>query len=303
MAALTEEKILRAADCDRLLEAHDGDVALLCLYVLRHGTADVEGAARQLCRTKAEIEAAREKLGRLGLLPAEALPQTPAPQQEKLPPALELPEYRAEDVVRRSREDPAFSAILAEAERVLGHALSSADLKRLFGIYDYLALPAEVVLVLLNYCVAVSKGRLPSIRFIEKEAYTWANREILTLEQAEDYIAEARRRDEQSSRIAESMGIVNRALTPTEIRYITSWLEMGFGPEEIALAYDRTVTNTGALKWSYLNRILQSWKEKGLLTVRDIEEKDSRRRNPAPAPKTDRPIDLSDLKSLLKGKS
>ena len=76
------------------------------------------------------------------------------------------------------------------------------------------------------------------------------------------------------------MGIRGRALTPTESKYIVSWFDMGFDNEAILIAYDRTVTNTGSLKWSYMNKILLSWHEKGIHTEADILEKDSR---PTPA--------------------
>ena len=45
---------------DRLIAAHDGDVALLYLYIVRTGGLDAERAAGALCRTSREIEAAAE---------------------------------------------------------------------------------------------------------------------------------------------------------------------------------------------------------------------------------------------------
>ena len=54
---------------DALIAAHDGDVALLYIYLCRRGGDDMEQAARELCRTMGEISAAWEKLQRMGLLP------------------------------------------------------------------------------------------------------------------------------------------------------------------------------------------------------------------------------------------
>ena len=50
-------------------------------------------------------------------------------------------------------------------------------------------LPADVIFMLIGYCIDVftekyGPGRLPSMRSIEKEAYSWANKEIITIEQA-----------------------------------------------------------------------------------------------------------------------
>lgn len=284
---------------DMLISAHDGDVALLYIYISRTGSDDMERAARELCRTMGEISAAREKLQRMGLLSAEPSRQAEPPGASAAP-ADELPEYEAADLVRRSREDAGFAAIVAEAQKVLGHVLSSSDLKRLFGIYDYLALPPEVILMLLNYCVAISRGRRPSMRFIEKEAYAWANREIISLEQAEEYIRRSRERREDVGRIKEALNIHGRELSATEQKYIAAWLDMGFGEDCISIAYDRTVTNTGALKWGYMNKILASWHEKGIHTGAEVAEKDSRRRSspPAAAPQ-DKPIDMDRLIDIM----
>lgn len=288
---------------DRLISAHDGDVALLYIYMTRTGSEDLELAARDLCRTIGEISAAHEKLQRMELLPQAAgagAPEKPAPALEKPAPAEELPEYETEDLMRRSREDAGFAAVVTEAQKVLGHVLNSNDLKRLFGIYDYLALPPEVILMLLNHCVSISQGRRPSMRFIEKEAYTWANREILSLEQAEEYIRRSRERREDMGRLKEILGIHGRELTATEQKYIASWLDMGFDDGCISIAYDRTVTNTGALKWSYMNKILLSWQEKGIHTGAEVAEKDSRRKAPArPVKVQDKPIDMDRLIDIM----
>lgn len=294
----SEAKRVPASQADQIIAAHDGDVALLWLFFLRHPGSDLEDAARALCRTLREMEAANEKLRRMGLADAKAAPAQPAPQPQKLPPADEPPQYTGQEISRRSREDPRFAALVTEAQRALGHILSSSDLKKLFGLYDYLALPPDVIMMLLNYCVSSRPdGNPPSMRQIEKEGYVWANREILTFEQAEAYIADSQRRRERLTRTARMLGIRDRAPGTTETKFLSAWIEMGFDDDTIALAYDRTLTNTGGLKWGYMNGILKSWHEKGLHTPQDVREKDSRRPGkPAPA---EAPIDLSDLKSLL----
>lgn len=261
---------------DRLISAHDGDVALLYIWLSRYGEFDCNRAARDLCKTAREIESAYEKLQRLELFQHEEAPQQKLPEPEDT-----LPEYTAKDIIQRSAEDDGFKAVLAEAQRTLGRKLSSADMKILFGIYDYLSLPPEVIFLLLNYCVEAcaakyGHGRLPSMRSIEKEAYSWVNREIITVEQAEEFIDRAARRRSAAGKVQEALNLRGRTLSATEAKYIASWLDMGFDTDAISIAFDRTVTNTGALKWSYMNKILLSWHEKGLRTAEEIAEKDSR---------------------------
>ncbi len=283
---------------DKLIAAHDGDTALLWLWLCRSGVYNGDRAAEELCRTLGEMDRAYEKLCRMGLYPV-----TPGRKEAPPAPAEELPQYTVNDVLRRSSEDGSFKAVLQEAERVLGRSLSSPDMKILFGIYDYLALPAEVIFVLLNYCTELYRqkygpGRLPSMRSIEKEAYSWANNEILTLEQAEEFIEDSRSRRSRAEEIKAALGIRGRELTPTERKYVFSWLDMGFSPDALSVAYDRTVTNTGSLKWNYMNKIVSSWHQKGIHTVQEIEEKDCRTPTPAKSTEPNAPASQAELARL-----
>lgn len=283
-----------ADHAERLLALRDGECALLYLFVLRSGGAlSVADAAGALGRSEETVRAAADRLRRAGLLSPDG--------GRPLPPADELPEYDAGDIVRRSREDLSFKALVAEARRVLGHDLSGADLKTLFGIYDRLGLPGDVIMLLINHCAErlrarYGEGRLPTMRTVEKEAFRWADRELFTVERAESYIAESDRREEAGQKLRRTLGISDRALTSSERRYMDEWLAMGFSAETLAVAYDRTVIGTGRLAWAYMDRIVRSWYEKGLFTPEDIEKgdarparrtKDNSRREGAPAARGD----------------
>lgn len=158
---------------DKLIAAHDGNVALVYIWLCRCGAFNAERAARELCLTLAEVNSAYEKLCRMELFAEKEV-------QKSIPlPAEELPQYTTEDIVRRTDADPGFKAVLNEAQQKLGRVLSTSDIKTLFGIYDFLALPPDVIFMLLTYCIDTfaakyGSGRLPSMRSIEKEAYSWA---------------------------------------------------------------------------------------------------------------------------------
>ena len=282
MSEQLHDNLISPQAADKLIRAHDGDVALLYIFRALTGSEDRESAAKALCRTLREIETAEEKLCRMGLgrICAAPLIESERPETEEE----QLPEYRSEDIARRCREDAAFTAILDEARKVMGRNLSSVDIKTLFAIYDYIGLPMDVMMLMINYCGKVFEERFhgqrrPTAKAIQKEADKWARYEIITMEQAEAFM---RRQDERRSMLTllkETLGIKGRELSPTEREYINGWLNMGFDEKCIAIAYDRTVTNTGSLKWSYMNKILLSWHEKGLKTEKDILEKDGRRSN------------------------
>lgn len=294
---------LPVEEADKLLSCADGNCALLYLYILRvGGQFSEEEAARALKRTRQEIGRAAEGLRALGILTGGG-PGLRAPADE-------LPEYEAADIQARCALEPAFKAVVTDTQRLLGKVLSTPDLVKLFGIYDYLGLPGEVILLLVNHCVEDFRqrhgpGRLPSMRSIEKEAYEWARREILTMERAEEHLAVQARRRESMSLVREALQIRGRDFSATERRYVESWLEMGFTPEALEIAYDRTVVKTGQLQWRYMDTIVRSWHEKNLHSPREIEEKDRpQSRQPRPGAKGNPPEqkdDLALLERLLNG--
>ncbi len=290
------QNLISPQAADKLLAAHDGDLALLYLYIRRTGSMDMDKAAGALCRTLKEMEAAEEKLHRMGLLQDEA----DLVREEKLPPAVEIPQYTAQDLAARTKEDPQFAVILSEAAKVMGHSLSSADMKTLFGIYDYLSLPTEVILVLLNYCAELfyekyQDSRRPSAKFMEKEAYQWEHLEILSLEQAEEHIKNEKLRRSAVGRIKNLLGIHGRELSATERKTFESWDQMGFDDEAISLAYDRTTERTGGFRLRYMNSILENWHSGNAHTLCEIEEKEGRRVPPVPAESGSKSIDKSIL--------
>ena len=272
-----EENLLNAEAADKLLASADGRAALLYLHILRSGGFSLTAATRVLRCTEAETVLAAETLRRLGLL---RRPQEPLSRSE-------LPPVRAEDIVARAETDGAFNGLVCEAERALGRVLSSNDLEVLFGIYDHLGLPADVIMLLLHHCIDEYQtrngpGRMPTMRYIEKEGWFWAEQEILNLDAAEEHLRLHRQRQEAEAQVKEALQIRGRALTATERNYIDGWIAMGFDAECVAVAYDRTVSRTGKLAWRYMDKILRSWNEKQLFTPEAIEAGDPPQR-PKPA--------------------
>ena len=66
----------------------------------------------------------------------------------------------------------------------------------------------------------------------------------------------------------------DRPPVASEEKYLLAWQEMGFPPETVALAYDKTVLKCHELKWPYCNGILKRWHEAGLHTVEEVERGD-----------------------------
>ena len=187
----------------------------------------------------------------------------------------ERPRYSERDVLSAMDGDRDFKALYGEVQRALGRTLNTEELKILLGFTNYLGLPADVISVLVCYCKerARAKGNLrnPSLRTIEKEAYSWAEQGIDTMEEAAAFIQNQNVRRSQLGRLMELLQIRGRNLTPGEEKYARSWLDMGFDEDVLKLAYDRTCLNTGGLSWAYMNKILTRWQAAGLFTMAQIQ--------------------------------
>ena len=149
----------------------------------------------------------------------------------------------------------------------------------MFGLYDFLGLSGEIILMLIHFCCEefaekYGSDRVPSMRYIEKEARKWVDREIYTMERAEAYIRNEKEKQNAMVQVKQVLQIYGRDLSTTERKYISDWLEKGFGVEALAIAYDRTIVKTGRLQWKYMNSIIENWHEKNLHTPEEIEQGD-----------------------------
>lgn len=261
---------------DQLLAAGEGDAALLYLALLRR---DGPECARKALRWSRErFDAAWRSLARMGLVTDRA----PEPETPLLEPA-GPPDYSRSELIRAMEEEGSFSALYQLTERRLGKKLSDADLKILYEIYDYLALPAEVILLMMTRCIEefqekYGAGRLPRMSQLKKMAYVWQRLGIDTVEAAEEYLKTQSGLRQRERELLPLLDIMGRPPVTREREYLEAWIGMGFSDEAIRLAYERTVMKKQGLNWPYMNSILRSWHSKGLHTVAEITAKDSERK-------------------------
>lgn len=259
-------------DARRLIGCGSGDAALVYLYILNAGGRfDRMDAAKKTGRTPEQMDAAMNVLANLGLVTN----SEPKPKK-KLERADELPQYTSEDIVAEEQSNPDFLPLVSAVQEVLGNILNPEDLKILLGMHSYLGLPYEVILQLAGFCKeeCIRRNRTVTMRYIEKVAFTWEREGIFSLEAAEAYIKSLGEKRSARSVVARALGIRDRQISATEAKYIDAWLTLGFNAEAIAIAYDRTVTNTGKLNWRYMDSIIKSWHSKNLHTADEINAGD-----------------------------
>lgn len=205
--------------------------------------------------------------------------------------------YTPSDVAVRIRSDEAVQTLIREAERLYGRALKTSDSSLVISLVDYHGLPAEVALMLLNYCFRVGKG---TPGYIQKVAENWAEDDIRTVEQANERLVLLEKRFSVEERLRSAMELKTK-FSGRQQAFIRAWTEeWGFNEEMIMLAYEITLDRTGGSNFPYINSILENWKNGGISDKAAAEQdaalrKGAKAKGAKGAPKSDSSFDVDEI--------
>lgn len=266
--------VLSARQVDTLVSAGNGDAALLYILLQRlDGPITPEQLAEKLHWSLLKCSAAESALQDMGLLQRTAPPAAPADERRT---------YSSDELADMLEGDEGFRMLVPQTEERLGKRLKTADLEILAGLYGDMGLPVDVIYLLVCHCIEraqrrFGEGRRPTMRQIEKEGAYWVRLGLFDQESASRYLADYARRMEKSAAYMQVLRLGDRPPVESEQRYILDWIDMGFTPEAVALAYDKTVFYKKELNWRYLNGILRRWHQQGWHTPEQVESGEQRR--------------------------
>lgn len=209
---------------------------------------------------------------------AEPKPE-PEPSETEEPhrqPKAELPISRPshEQIAIRCRECEEFRLLFSEAQNILGKTIGYEGQSILIMLHDSYDLPVEVILMLLEFVKARGKTGYKYIATVGRE---WSEKEIVTIESAEEYMSEQSETDELWHRFKALTGVKNPNPTAKQRRFLSSWSrEFSFSAEMICLAYEICVDNTGKMNLEYMNKVLKNWHDKGVKSPADAEREQER---------------------------
>lgn len=166
------------------------------------------------------------------------------------------PKYAAKDVTSYIKENDDMKNMYLIAQGILNRPLSSTEITTLYSMYDWLGLPREVVLMILENCAQIGKTNM---RYIEKVAVSWSEKGIDTLDKAKAHLRATKEFNTTKAKIKKIFQIKDRSFTESELKYISKWInDMSVSIDMIKKAYDITITNTQKLSYPYMTKILQS---------------------------------------------
>lgn len=179
------------------------------------------------------------------------------------------------ELARKVEADPELGLLIEKTQEILdGRLLTPSDMSVIVSIHDWAGMPADVLLMLLEYMKGEGKT---SLRAIETAAYRWVDAGIDSHERAEAYILEQKSLKGIEGQFASALGIGGQKLTSKQREYFRRWgIEWGFELPLVELAYERNIDNTAKLSFPYIDKILSAWYAEGYKTVSDVESNDKK---------------------------
>lgn len=202
-------------------------------------------------------------------LPAKQEPAALAPPSESHPPEDIRDSYTPEQI-EQFQDDEAVQEILFITENYLGRTLNTSDIRTILYWYDGLKFNSDLIEYLIETCI--SNGHT-SLRYMEKIALSWAERNITTVAQAR---AEHAVHSKSVYGVMNAFGIHGRNLIDSEAAYAGKWTgDFGFSMDLIKEACRRTIAATGKASFEYADTILTNWHKNHVHNLGDVVKLDT----------------------------
>lgn len=202
------------------------------------------------------------------------------PSADAAPLAIKEHSYTA-DEIRALQEKDEVQELLFVAESYLGHVLTPTDIQKLLFWYDELHLSADLIVYLIEYCIA--KGN-KSLNYMKRIAISWKESGIETVTQAK---SSSSAHSKTHYAVMKALGISGRNLVPAETSFIDRWTkDLGFGLDIISEACSRTITTTHQPSFEYTDKILSNWNKQQVHELSDIVKLDLNYQKTKPDGKT-----------------
>ena len=240
-------------------------------------------------QTGKEVRASREEPPHGGQPAAE----TRAAPEKALRPLSSPPVRLTAKEMDRLAAKPEIKSMLMAAESILGKTFTSTDTSTLLWLISWAGAPPDMLLTVIAYCAEIGKKRMS---YIQATAVAWINDGIETAAQAESYIKELQTGRSYEYKVRSAFGIYDRAFTAREKKLVSEWQAAGFDSPLLTAAYDRSIEAIGKLSFSYINKILLSWRERGITTPEQAEQERLAQRE---SRKLEKSYDIGDIERLF----
>lgn len=188
--------------------------------------------------------------------------------------ALRSPEFSPAEIADTIKSDDKIDFLFKTCETLYGRPLKHTEQNAIITITEHIGLPAEVVLMMVDYCFSINKS---SPAYLKETAMNWMENGITDLASAERQISMLQAKNVAESSVKSMFGL-NRALTQKEKDFVNLWFNVwNFDSEMVKLAYEINVNAKGQFAFPYISKILENWHSKGIATAEQVNDENIKR--------------------------
>ena len=272
-----------------------GDAQLkTAVWIFSHMGENIEPAviAKKIGKPESAVDEALMYLASLDILVPDGETAIPSQKDEPAPAAqkklAELPDIAPsyEQIIKRCKESPEIEAFLNDLQPILGKTVGYDGQSVFLMMHDSYGLPFEVIYMLVSYCVSIGKA---SYKYMGKMARSWGEKEIDTIEKADEIISRLNLLSKSWAQFTRLTGIQTPKPTSSQQAFLYKWVnDYKFSMEMIYEAYEYMADNCARISFKYMDAVLTDWYSKGIKNPEDIKKsKNQKETQPKPSEKND----------------
>ena len=178
------------------------------------------------------------------------------------------PRFYPKDIAHAVRNNQGMNFLFKECERIFGRVLKHNEQNTLMVMTEENGIPAECVLMLVEYCFSVNKAT-PS--YMKAIAVDWLERGILSINAAEEEIKVLREFNNLENNL-KRLFEMNNAFSKVQKDFIRKWNKLGYEEDMLSEAYQITLNATGKMAFPYMDKVIEGWNTEGIKNKEQFEK-------------------------------
>ena len=159
------------------------------------------------------------------------------------------------DIFSVVKKDKKFKKTIQIIESLYCELLTQNDVLLLYDILVKEKIPLEIFMETLSHCIENNKK---NIKYIAKVVSGNYSNGINTVELVEEYFRDLKENNQFLGQIKKVLQLKNRSLIDSEKEFINKWKDANKSIDDIKMAYEKTVMNTGKLSFPYMDKIIMN---------------------------------------------
>jgi DnaD/phage-associated family protein len=183
------------------------------------------------------------------------------------------------DRIIAARQNYRIKDMFEYIRKLYGREPAPNDMFTYLDWIDDYGMPPELVILLVEDCCSRGKKDMP---YLKQVAKNWFDAGINSLEKANEYTERHKEKWQKYSKVLNFLRI-GRQPTSVEEKMLYKWFYEYSYSEEVILRACSLTANTMKPSFSYLDKIITEWNNKGLKTIQEVEAYITKSDNTTPA--------------------